>query len=57
MEVQITKLGKHHLVKVDGTEISSVTDYKITSSAHGGAELELKISCDAEITKFELSTS
>lgn len=41
-----------------GEESVEISDYKISSSAHGGAELEVKISIhNANVEEFELGAT
>lgn len=40
-------------LKIDGTEIRNIKDYKVVSSANGKAELTFTIVTDSFITDFE----
>lgn len=40
-------------LKIDGTEIRNVKDYKVVSSANGKTELTFTIVTDSFITDFE----
>lgn len=41
-------------LKINGTEIAGVSDYKISSSANGKTELTFTISADSFATELEM---
>nr|WP_317379431.1 hypothetical protein [uncultured Faecalimonas sp.] len=57
MKVRIARLDSTIIVEIDGNRIKNVSNYKITSSANGETELELKISFESEFTEFEMLTN
>lgn len=56
-EICVERLGSVFEIKIDGRQIKNVSDYKITSSANGLTELELKLTFKGELAKFEMSAS
>lgn len=52
MEIEIAQLEDLFVVTIDGKEIQNVADFKITSSAHCGTELDLKIVTKDSIKEF-----
>lgn len=57
MNVYIERLDSVIEVEIDGNRIKNISDYKITSSANGMTELELKLSFESEFIEFEMLTS
>lgn len=53
--IKIEKIDSVIGVVIDGNVINHVSDYKITSSADGTTELDLKLVFETDITKFETS--
>lgn len=57
MEITVTKMESFFAVDIDGVEVKNVVDYKITNSAHGGTELELKIADASTVMEFVSTAS
>lgn len=57
IRIQIERIDSVMEVKINGNRIENVTNYKVTSSANGITELELKISFESESVKIETSTN
>lgn len=53
--IKIEKLDSIIRVVIDENMIDHVSDYKITSSADGITELDLKLAFETDVTKFEMS--
>lgn len=52
-EIIIEKLDGVYDIIIDGVILKNVTDYKIISTAHNGAELIIHINLNENISRFE----
>ncbi len=57
MDLRIGHIDDAIIFNINGVDISNVVDYKITTSAHGGTEVELKIKLDDNVTELASSTN
>lgn len=53
--IKIEKIDSIIRVVIDENVIDHVSDCKITSSADGITELDLKLAFETDVTKFEMS--
>lgn len=51
MDVTISKFGSRSFFRLNGESIE-IKDYKISSSKHGGTELEIVFEFDGDFTEF-----
>ncbi len=57
MDLRIGHIDNAIIANINGVDISNVVDYKVTTSAHDGTEVELKIKLDDSITELASSTN
>ncbi len=57
MDLYIGHLDNSIIADINGTPIDGFVDYKVTTSAHNGTEVELKIKIDDSFTELKSSTN
>lgn len=56
MDIKIDKVDNRYCLQI-GSEVIEIEDFKISSSAQNGTELEVKIRCQDIIMEFATSTT
>ena len=57
MDITIAQDNNVIAVCVDGVKITNVVDYKVTTSADGSTEVELKLKCTSRYKSIMLGTT
>lgn len=52
--VKISKVDSVSSIEINGKRLEKVLDYKISSSAYGGTELELKLDISEAVMEFAM---
>ncbi len=57
MDLRIGHIDGAIIANINGVDIGNIVDYKITTSAHDGTEVELRIKIDDSVTELTSSTN
>lgn len=57
MDISINRIGRVILGKLGALELDNIVDYKITTSADGTTEVDLKLMFTSEITEVAVSSA
>lgn len=57
MDIKICQLDEDTYISVDGIELKNVSDYKLSTSADGFTEVDIKLRFKNHIKLLEMSTN